>query len=250
MPEAAPDGTNDGLPGGEWRAQLPADLKENETFTSYKTLGDFAKAHIETVGKVKDLDGKTAKVTELEGRLSNSIPKLSEKATDEEKTAYYKAIGRPDKAEEYEMPKPEGGEADPKMVSWSQQTFHKANLTKEQASVIGAEWNTLIAEMAKAETESRAKARADAEDALKKELGGEEKYKEAVSLAGRVWKKLSNTEFDAFLNDTKIGNDARMIRFIINVAKLTGEDTSPPGAHDRDGANKKTGLVYDKTPTQ
>ena len=50
-----------------WRVQLPDDLKANETFTPFKTVGDFAKAHIETITKAK----------ELEGKLSGSIPKLT-----------------------------------------------------------------------------------------------------------------------------------------------------------------------------
>jgi hypothetical protein len=55
--EGTGTGAGTGQGEGLWRAQLPADLKENETFTPYKTLGDFAKAHLETAGKVKDWMG-------------------------------------------------------------------------------------------------------------------------------------------------------------------------------------------------
>lgn len=239
---------------GEWLAQLPEDLKANEAFTSFETLGDFGKAHIETLGKVKDLDGKAkdleGKVTDLTGKLANTIPKLSEKSTDEEKAAYYKAVGRPDKAEQYEFPKTDGVEHDPKMISFAQGAFHKAGLSKEQAGIIAGAWNGFVAGLAHADKEARDKAKGDAEKALKTELGGEEKYKEAVALAGRVWKKFSNSEFDAFCNETKIGNDARLIRFVIAAAKLTGEDTSPQGSNREGGGTKKPGLVYDKTPKE
>lgn len=248
MEDGAPDGTRDGQPGGEWRAQLPADLKENEAFTSYRSLGDFAKAHLDTLGRAKDLDGKTAKITELEGRLSNSIPKLSDKATDEERAAFYKVLGRPDKPEQYEFPKNDGIEHDPKMIAFAQKAFHKANLSKDQAAIIGGEWDGFLAGLAQADKQARDKAKADAEKTLKTELGSEDKYNEAVALAGRVWKKFSNMDFDTFCNETGIGNDVRLIRFVVNAAKLTGEDTTPQGSARPGGESGKPGLVYDKSP--
>jgi hypothetical protein len=103
-----PDGTGtpapDGTPAGQnvapaWIAQLPDDLKGNEAFTGYKTIGDLA----------KDALSFKEKATTLEGKLTTDyIPKLTENATDEQKAAYKAAMGIPDKAEDYEIPVPEG----------------------------------------------------------------------------------------------------------------------------------------------
>ena len=114
MPEN--DGTqnlNDGASGNQgappaWTAQLPDDLKANEAFTSMKTIGDLGKSYLDVNGKIKEYDSKLkdhealvktheGKVKELEGKMaSDYIPKPKENATDAEKAAYYKALGRPD----------------------------------------------------------------------------------------------------------------------------------------------------------
>ena len=232
---------------GEILAQLPADLQTHEALTGFNTAGDIAKAYIDTKGKATEFEGK---VKEYEGKITNlqtnSIPKLTENATDEQKSAYYKAIGRPDKPEEYELLGPDGKPMDSKISQWARGVFFKHGLSKEVAQGIGAEWNSYLGEVVKADLEARGKERVEAETKLKTELG--DKYDASVELVKRVWNKHSNSEFDAFVNETKIGNDPRLIRFMINIAKLTGEDTSLLGSPR--GQNKdKGGIVYDKSPT-
>ncbi len=231
---------------GEWTAQLEGDLKSNEAFTAFATVSDFAKAHLETAGKLKDSDGKVktfeGKVADLE---KNSIRKLPENASEEQKTAFYAALGKPKEAEEYELDVPKEAKLDEKMSIWAKTSFFKHNLNKEQAKGISADFNEFFGGIVKAESEIRIKERGEAETKLKTELG--DKYDSSVEMVRRVWKKHSNSEFDAFVNETKIGNDARLIRFMINIAKLTGEDHSPPGTPGK-GALPKGGIIYDKSP--
>ena len=54
-------------------AGLPDDLKTNEAFVPYKTVGEFAKSHLELATKAK----------EMEGKLGDAIPKLPDDASDE-----------------------------------------------------------------------------------------------------------------------------------------------------------------------
>ena len=231
--------------GGEWRAQLPADLKENEAFSPHKTLGDFAKAHLETAGKVKEHEGK---VKELEGKVAEMIPKLPENATDEEREVFWASMGKPETAEGYEIPEPEGGKSDPTVVKWAQQTFHKANLSKEQAAVIGKEWGLFTNEIVKADIKANEDARVAAEKKLKEECGSEEKYKAATELADRVWKKSTGVDFASFLKENGlIKNPYPIIKVIIDLAKKTGEDLSPAGRPAGMGADK-AGMDYSKSP--
>ena len=237
---------------GEWLAQLPEDLRTNEAFTGHATLGDFAKSHLEAQGKLKEFDGKatelTGKVTDLEGRLANTIPKLSEKATPEEQVAFWKSLGVPDKPELYEFPKGDGIEHDEGMVKWAQGVFHQAHLTPQQAALIGQQWDSFVKGMVEAEEKETVKAKQEAEIKFKADLGNDEgKYKEAVELVKRVWKKLSDSEFNAFVDETGIGNDHRFIKFVHEIAKKTGEDMSPSGSPVR-GPETKPGMIYDKTP--
>jgi hypothetical protein len=218
MSEGNGEGITTGDGTGEkpaWLAQMPADLKDNQTFSSFKTIGELGKSYLELSGKVKEVDA-------LKTKLDSSIPKLSDKATDEEKAAYYKAIGRPDKADEYEFA---GDGMDPKIVGWAKDTFFKNGLSKEQAKNIQASFNDFVTASENARVETMKAEATAAEEKLKTELG--DKYPEQIELAKRTWQKLSDAEFDSFVNETKIGNDARMIRFILKVAKLTGEDKSP-----------------------
>ena len=68
MPEVVVDqpvvGSESVVPGDQhvqapgWLAGLPADLRDNEAFKSYRTVGDFAKAHLDTAAKAKEYEGK------------------------------------------------------------------------------------------------------------------------------------------------------------------------------------------------
>ncbi len=238
MTEGTADGTgNAGQPGAEgnqtpgWIAQLPDDLKTNQTFTSFKTIGDLAKAHLETTGRVK----------EFEGKVANSIPKLSDKSTPEEKAAFYKALGRPEKAGEYEFPKGEGVEHDPKMIEWARTVFHGANLTKDQAAVISQAWDGFIAGMVKSEEETTQNAMKEAETKLKDEWKAD--YDKNIELTKRAFKKFSGTELNTFLEETGIGNHPILIKAFHAIGKAMGEDTSPAGLPSGEQAGKE-GMIY------
>jgi len=235
---------------GEWRAQLPADLKDNEVFQPYATIGDFAKAHLTGwdehvkvyADKTKEYEGK---ITELEGKVGNSIPILPEDASDEERAVYWHQLGKPETMDEYEIPLLEG--QNPDSTKWARETFHKAHLSKDQAKFIGEEWNKYLMEIVQAENGEMEKARADAQVSLVKELGGEEQYKAATALADRLWSTYTNQDFATFLKENgMIRNPLPILKVVIGLAKKTGEDTSP---HKKPGGPKgEKGMMYDKSP--
>lgn len=235
MEEGTGEGTGTGAGTGQneglWREQLPADLKANEVFTPYKTLGDFAKMHLETAGKTK----------ELEGKLSGAIFKPDDNAKPEDRESFYRSLGKPEKATEYEFPKTEGIEHDPKMIEWAQATFHSANLSKEQAASIGAAWDGFISGMVKAQQESAQKAIADVETKLKAELG--DQYDTAKELTRRLLTKHAKPDELAFMEEGGLGNHPALIRLMFEMAKKTGEDVSPKGAGYK-GETAKVGMNY------
>jgi hypothetical protein len=220
-----------------WRAGLPGEFRENDWAKAHGKVGDFFKDAIAV---------KTERDT-LKTQLGKAIFKPGENAKPEEIASYRKAMGIPEKPTEYEWATTEGLENDPKMMEWAGGVFHKAGLSKDQAKLVSGEWNQFIQGMLVAEENSTKEAKAKAEAEFKKELGSDEKYKEAVAVIGRVWKKLSNSEFDAFLDDTGIGNDARLLKFVYEVAKKTGEDLSLKGQPSRQ-TGPSPGIIYDKSP--
>lgn len=235
---------------GEILSQLPEDLRTNEVFTGMNTAGDLGKALLDSHGKLKEFDGKVkdyeGKIGDLEGRITNYIPKITDKSTDGEKAAYFKAIGRPDKAEEYEFPQVEGRENDPGMVKWAQGTFHKAGLSKEQAKAIGTEWNAFVAGMVETEDKLVMEERTTNEKVFRSQFKTEDEYKAGYTLATRFWEKVTGTKFDDLYKEPEVWQTPGMMAFIFGTAKMMGEDMSPPG--HRPGDEVKGGMVYDKSP--
>jgi hypothetical protein len=234
-----------GAAEGLWREQLPADLKGNETFTSYKTLGDFGKAHIETVGKVKELEGKVATIADLEGKLSGAIVKPGENATPEQIDAYHKSIGKPEKPTDYNFPVLEGMERDPKFTEWAQNTFHQIGIPKEMGEKVAAAYDAFGAALVKAQNEAHQKENQEAEAKVKAELG--DQYPVALELCKRMLADHATPEEKAFLEKSDIGNNPILARILFKFAKKTGEDVGLQGGNSN-RADLKPGIVYDKSP--
>jgi hypothetical protein len=184
-------------------------------------VGDFAKAHKETAAKVKDYEGK----------LANSIPKLGENATPEEREKFYNSLGRPEKPDGYEL---DGEDKNaPEWTGYWRNELHKIGVPKDQAKAISAAFNKQIGSMVEQHNAKILKANSDAAAALKTELG--DKYDASVALVSRLWKQWGKTEveFDkAFATETS-ANRVTMMRFLLNVAAKTGEDTSLRGTVQR-----------------
>jgi hypothetical protein len=209
-----------------WRAGLPDDLKQDETFTPFKTVGDFAKAHKETAAKVKDYEGK----------LANSIPKLGENASQEEREKFFTQLGRPEKPDGYEFVGED--KAAPEWTKAYKDAMHKIGVPKAMAKELSEFNNKMINQMVEQHNARILAENQTAAATLKAELG--DKYDASVELASRLWKQWGKTEveFDkAFATETS-NNRVTMIRFLLNVAAKTGEDTSLRGSSERQAAPK------------
>ena len=196
-----------------WRAGLPDELKTNETLAPFKTVGDFAKYALERDTKAK----------ELETKLADSVPKLPDNASDADRALYYDALGRPKQASEYEF---DGEDKNaPEWTNLWKGEFHNLGLTKAQAKQLSGKWNAQMQAMVKAHNDAIARETAEAQSKLKSEMG--DKYDTNVELAKRLWQKHGETEFDKVFADGTGANRYTMIRFLLKMAALTGEDTSP-----------------------
>lgn len=229
-----------------WRAGLPDPLKNHEALTPHKTVGDLGKVHIEALGKLKELEGKTA---QLEGSLKNAIPKLPENATKEQVEAFYSAIGRPNKPEEYEFPKDANDpEHSPEMVSWAQKTFYEVGLTRNQGAVLAKQWGAFVKGMVEAEEAESERMKAENEKAFRGEFKTEDEYKSAHELTKRFWNKITGTDFDKAFEEAESWQVPLFRKFIFTVAKATGEDWSPQGAQTGGASKEYEGMIYSKTP--
>lgn len=239
MPDAVLDqpttGSDNGQPPAQspgWLAGLPADLRDNEAFKSHRTVGDFAKAHLATAEKAKS----------LEARLSNSIPRLSENATQEERDVYFNSLGRPEKAEGYEFAE---DKANPEtMLPWKKD-FHELGLTKAQAKGLKDKWDARLNALVDKHNADIQKMNTEAESKLKAEWG--DKYEANVQLAQRFWKKETDSELDKVFEGASQAQRLGVARFIFRMAAKTGEDTSLPGSGQRPSQSGPAALTYEKS---
>jgi len=224
----------DGNPGGGapdvssgFQAQFRDDLKSNAAFTGFKTISEFGDAYLETTGKV----------SELEGKLSNSFEKLPENATPEQKQSYYEALGKPKEPAGYEFPKGEGVEHDEKMTEWARGVFHSANLNKEQASVISQEWDSFLQGLVKAHDESIEKELTEIDTKLREDWKTKEEYDKNMELSARAFKHFAGQDIKEFKAHPVL------IKAFYEIGKAMGEDFSLQGEHAK-GDPAKPGMMY------
>jgi hypothetical protein len=217
-----------------WRAGLPGDLQKNEDFAKFKTVGDFAKHHLEVA----------AKVPELEKKLGDYVPKLPDNATDEDKNLYYEALGRPKQPSEYEF---DGEDKNaPEWTNFWKQQFHALGLTKAQTKQLSTVWNAQQQKMVDAHNASVKAEMTTAEQKLRTEMG--DKFDTNVELAKRMTVKHLGSEFDkTFVN---LPSEARfgVVKLLLKVAELTGEDRSPQSGNSQKGNAQSSFISYDKSP--
>lgn len=116
-------GKSNGDGGNKGESQKPAWLSQ---------IGDITKdeAAAEKLSKFAKLSDFAKSYLELEAKAGNSIVKPADDASDDEKEAFYKALGKPESADGYSI-KAEGSEAFKEMA-------YKNNLTDEQAVALYA----------------------------------------------------------------------------------------------------------------
>lgn len=240
MGDGTPEGGN--LTGGEWRAQLSDDLKGNETFTPFKTVSEFAKAHLETAGKVADLEGKVKDALFVPG----------DNATDEERSAFFAKLGRPEKAEDYVIAEMDvHGITDEKAreaikaratedIAWFRGLAHKLGMSKVVAETLFGEYAKRNAEYFALMEGQRQKAMDDAMETLKKdpEWAGENFTKNLV-VVNKAMEAFGSPELKQVFDASGLGNNAAFINFFYKVGKAMGEDKlvggGPGGTKDKKG---------------
>ena len=242
---------NEGL---GWRAALPNELRDNEFVTPYKEVKDLAADYVSTKGTVNELttkfneagskitgyeeqlkkaiflpeaDAAPEKLQEFQGKidgfvkdkiLKDYIPKPKDNATEEEKAAYYKAIGRPDTPEAYEFPKVELPEAlaksiDPEAEKAFRADAHAMGLNKEQAGFLYKQFMERNVARFNQGIQANEQARQDGLLKLKTEWGP--KFEENAEITNRAM----NTVFKQYptlkakFEAANLGNDTDVMKF-------------------------------------
>ena len=216
-----------------WRAALPAEWKEHEFVKEYQKPGDFVKSAYDIYQEKEALKAK----------LESSIPRLSEKASDAERDAYYKAIGRPEKPEEYEIQVPDGVTADPKFVGDFKKLSYESGLSKEQVGKVAGWYLQQQVESAAALERAKTERLEKSIGELKKEWGAE--YDAKLDKANQAVARMVDDATYDYMKGIGLTTDAKMVRFFYKLSEAISEDAFVPPAG---GAPKQPALTPGGNP--
>ena len=188
-----------------WMSQIGDITKDNaaaEKLSKFAKLSDLANAYME-----------------LEGKLGNTLVKPGENASDEEREAFYKSLGKPESADKYGI---EGDEA--KMF---REMAYKNNLTNDQAKAIYAQLKE-VGENALAQQKVLFQQQAKAtQEALQAEYGKD--YQTKIEMLKRGVKTYGGEAVGAKLQQAGLLADKDVVKMFI----LLGEQSAEAGATGR-----------------
>lgn len=223
-----------------WRSALSDEFKDHDYVKTFEKPTDFVKAALEI---------KTER-EELETKMKDAIFKPGKGATDEELTAYRKAMGIPENPNDYEFPETEGVEHDDEMKEWAGKTFFEAGLSKEQGALISQAWDQLVMGITEAEKEQMLEGIKTAETELREQWAGD--YDGNFELAERAYKFFEGKidGFKEFLeaetsNGKSLGNHPAMIQTFYVIGKAMGEDISPKSSPEAGDVKRPLGMGYE-----
>lgn len=214
-------GGEGGTAAPEWVNALPDDIRTPEaipTFSKYKadTDADFARVP-------KSLLKSHIEVQKMVGKKGVIIP--DEKATTQEREAFYTALGRPKSAEDYGLKKPDGlpdalGVTEDRIKEYAK-TLHGLGLTKDQATKlfeaeVGRAKSTHESQIAKAK-ETHERALAD----YKKQYGDD--FQKVDAAITQAVKTVGGDELVSFLMSTGLRDAPILMNAFKKVADMMGE---------------------------
>jgi hypothetical protein len=192
-------------------------------------MTQFGKEHRhEVLAEHEDLNGvadgyKAARerVAELEGQLKEAVRIPGADATDEERQAFNKARGVPDKPEDYKLQAPEGVEFSEEQLAGYAKFAQRLGLTPQQAQAIVQK----DAAMRKAQAQLRMEQAKQVKAQLQEEFGDELDGK--LEHLRNVLGHFSGPDAEALtkeLVEDGIGNHPHLIRTMFKMASEFGED--------------------------
>lgn len=205
---------NGGQSGGQvdvndWRASLPAELREHTALTPIKNVNDLAKSFVNA--------------QELVGRKGVILPK--DEADQEGWAAVNKALGVPDVADDYKFPElelPEGMSIDEDMQKWFRQAAHKAGVPQRVAEQLYKEYAARQVDVFKGFQGQVEERRGAAEQTLRQEWGKD--YDNRLAGAQRVLRTFGDETLAQHIESSGYGNDPHLIKLLSNIAGKMGND--------------------------
>jgi hypothetical protein len=195
--------------------------------------------------RVEDLGRGYMNLEKLLGREKIPMPVSEDDQEGWERV--YRAIGRPEKPDEYEFERPSLPEDlpyDEDLEKHFRTLAHANGWNKKQAKNAYDSYVKVQLERHAAYHEAQKRARGELEQALVREHG--QKIEAVKQSAVAVMTEYADGEFRQYLDQTGLGNDPRMVRFLYNIAKKTGGETRLKGAPVAQASPQDAKLAIDK----
>lgn len=210
-------GTSTGTTSASWRDTLPEEMRNDPSLQSFSDVTNLAKSYLHTKQQV--------------GKKGIIAP--TDKSTDEEWNAFYKAIGQPD-FDKYEVKVPEGFKANEEFMGAFKKAAHESGILPKQAQKLFDWYNTIQAESAKAGAKAKEVETKEKLEGLKKEWG--HAYDQELGKAKAGLKHLNDPELQSWLDESGLGNEPKMIKLFNKIGGLFSEDTIRGESSGRAGA--------------
>ncbi len=196
----------------DWRSQLPKELQEDANLKTILDVPSLAKSFIHAQRAIG------AEKIVIPGKHAND---------DDWKTVFTK-LGLPEKLEDYDVKLDESASVDKDFVAKFKDTAHKAGILPHQAQKL-ATWFQEVNKASEAEIgQAKEKKAATELAALKAEWGAA--YEQNLGRAGQLLREAGDEETLKYLDDTGLGNDTKLIKFLAKVGeKFLKEDKSVEG---------------------
>lgn len=169
-------------------------------------------------------------IADLRREISVRIKIPGPDATDEDKAKYRKALGVPDKPEDYKIELPEGVEAtdaDQAIIDMVVPIAHANGVPAAALNGLIGEFLQKSHDLQTVAVQEITKAQADAVTALKKEWGAD--YEPHLNLANRAAEAIGGEPFKTFLQTTRIegggmlGDHPAIVRFLATIGRRSDE---------------------------
>lgn len=145
-------------------------------------------------------------------KAGRAIVPPKDDAAPEEWAAFYGKLGRPESADGYKLPVPDGDKGDFAKVasSW----FHDAGLTAKQAETLAAKWNEHMGGMQQSQEAAFAQQTVVDEQDLRKEWGAQFEANAELARRARRESGLSDDEGKAIERAIGLGKAAKVFAFL------------------------------------
>jgi hypothetical protein len=211
-----------------WRAGLPTELQNHDWLKGFTKVGDFATAALG-----------------FKERAEHAVVLPSEKSTPEEIQAFNRALGVPEKEDDYQFELPSIPEGIPQngndaLAPVLKKLALQAGISKKQAKAfvepLYAQFIQQAVTMKKAMDENKSKAETEkkammekAEADLRKEWTKPGEFENNIKAAGKIARLLGGEELVQELDETRLVHSPRLLKALTRAAQFIDADKLEKG---------------------